>query len=156
MLTIFAALVAAPELKLVDFLSGDQTVSVMNDPVMGGQSHSTYDAKSGDFTGTCAIVPFLKAPGFCKVATTHPLFKPEAFPDASHYIDGALYLVVQSTTPSYTGYKVEFSAKNVTRPRPGPHHAAPSFKANFTVPATAIEEDSRGRRERALPLAPDE
>ena len=40
-----------PELKLVDFLSGDQTVSVMNDPVMGGQSHSTYDAKSGDFTG---------------------------------------------------------------------------------------------------------
>ena len=74
------------------------------------------------------------------MATTHPLFKPEPFPDASKYIDGALYLVVQSSTPTYAGYKVEFSAKNVTRPRPGPHHAAPSFKANFNVPATTVED----------------
>ena len=129
-----SALIAAPELKLLTY-GGEQKFSVMNDPVMGGQSHSTYDAASGNFTGTCAIVPFLKAPGFCKVATSHGLFHPEAFPDASKYIDGALYIVASSPTASYTGFKVEFTAKNVTRPRPGQHHAAPSFKASFAVPA---------------------
>ena len=133
MLTIFAALVAAPELKLVDFLSGDQTVSVMNDPVMGGQSHSTFAATSGvgKFEGKCAIVPFLKAPGFCKVSSTHPLLQPAHFADASRYISGALYIEARSTSPAYKGFKVEMLAKNVTRPRSGGmHHSAPSFKAD--------------------------
>ena len=49
----------------------------MNDPVMGGQSHSSFTVAGGQlsFGGLCAIVPFLKAPGFCKVGTVSPLFK---------------------------------------------------------------------------------
>jgi hypothetical protein len=111
----------------------------MDDPVMGGKSVSTFGTENGMgvFDGTCAIVPFLKAPGFCKVATTHKLFQPARFADASGYIDGALYLEVASTTPAYKGFKIELLAKNVTRPRPGMHHSAPSFKADFAVPAHA-------------------
>merc|ERR1719298_14643 len=47
----------------------------MNDPVMGGKSHSTFgvDGSEGHFKGTCAIVPFLKAPGFCKAGTQRSL-----------------------------------------------------------------------------------
>jgi len=109
----------------------------MNDPVMGGQSHSDYkqSTESGIFAGECAIVPFLHAPGFCKIASTHGLLHPLHIPDASAFINGALYVEARSTTPDYTGFKVAFSAKNTTRPRPGMHHASPSFKSDFAVPA---------------------
>merc|ERR1719183_1705957 len=105
---------------------------------MGGKSVSYYvdgNATSpvGHFSGTCAIVPFLKAPGFCKIATWHGLFEKSHFADVSAFIDGALYLRVRSTTPGYSGFKVAFGAKNATRPRPGMHHAPPSFKAGFVV-----------------------
>ena len=36
----------------------------LNDPVMGGRSHSTFDVTpsgTGSFEGTCAVVPFLHA-----------------------------------------------------------------------------------------------
>jgi hypothetical protein len=107
----------------------------MNDPVMGGQSHSalTMNAEYGSFAGLCAIVPFLKAPGFCKIATNTGFFHRHTFPDVSQFIAGSLYLEVRSSTPAYKGYKVAFSAKNVTRPRPGMHHAGPSFKADFSL-----------------------
>ena len=46
----------------------------VDDPVMGGQSHSTWSATASDGFGTwvghVAIVPFLKAPGFCTIRTT--------------------------------------------------------------------------------------
>ena len=42
-----------------------------NDPVMGGRSTSTFkvdaDRKLGVWDGSVAIVPFLKAPGFCNL-----------------------------------------------------------------------------------------
>lgn len=112
----------------------------MNDPVMGGQSHSSFDAGNatspvGIFQGKCAIVPSLKAPGFCKVGTYHGLFAKPNFADASAFIDGGLLLSVRSSTPEYKGFRVAFAAKNVTRPRPGMHHAPPSFKAGFEVAA---------------------
>lgn len=77
--------------------------------------------------------------GFCKIATTHGFFQQPHFADVSAFIDGSLYLEVKSSTPSYTGFKVGFTAKNVTRPRPGMHHAGPSFKSDFMVPASAVE-----------------
>ena len=55
---------------VVDFSGGDPAATfdwrAMNDPVMGGQSHSSVAVEAGhlNFTGTCAIVPSLKAPGF--------------------------------------------------------------------------------------------
>lgn len=111
----------------------------MNDPVMGGQSHSSFSIESseGHFKGTCAIVPFLKAPGFCKIGTQSSLIRAAPkFVDASRFIDGALYLEVETTTPEYEGYKVAFGAKNATRPPGSFHHSSPSFKAAFQVPGT--------------------
>lgn len=134
-----AATAEVTPLKLVTFNAGNLTWVAMNDPVMGGKSHSAYkqEEDSGVFSGTCAIVPFLKAPGFCKISTSHRLFHPLHFPDASGFIGGALYLEARSTTPDYAGFKVAFTAKNTTRPRPGMHHAGPSFKSDFVVPAGA-------------------
>ena len=119
----------------LDDTSGNIRWSVMNDPVMGGQSHSKLmmNADGASFAGLCAIVPFLRAPGFCKIASETGFFHPHKFPDVSHFISGSLYLEVRSTTPTYAGFKVAFSAKNVTRPRKGMHHAGPSFKANFSI-----------------------
>ena len=44
-------------------------VDVTNDPVMGGASTSSFNVqdKLGVFNGTCAIVSFLKAPGFANI-----------------------------------------------------------------------------------------
>jgi hypothetical protein len=116
------------------------TWQAMNDPVMGGKSHSSFDveASEGHFKGTCAIVPFLKAPGFCKVSTSGSIFwgYPH-FADASKFIGGALYLEVETTTPEYAGFLVAFGAKNATRPGGAMHHSPPSFKAGFKVPGKA-------------------
>jgi hypothetical protein len=110
--------------------------SAMNDPVMGGQSHSSFkiEDSEGHFKGTCAIVPFLKAPGFCKVGTQRSFFSSAPrFADASRFISGALYLDVETATPEYDGFKVAFGAKNATRPTGAMHHSPPSFKAGFKV-----------------------
>lgn len=113
------------------------TWRAMNDPVMGGQSHSSFKVEDseGHFQGTCAVVPFLKAPGFCKVGTQRSLFAPPPhFANASRFIDGALYLDVETTTPEYAGFFVAFGAKNAKRPSGAQHHSSPSFKASFKVP----------------------
>ena len=57
--------------------------SDMNDPVMGGASKSTFSVEDGQghFSGTCAIVPFLKAPGFCKISTSSGWFSHNKFAD---------------------------------------------------------------------------
>lgn len=139
-LVIFVS-VAAADVTLVTFDS-DPTTSKkwqdMNDPVMGGQSHSSFNQTdlTGLFSGLCAIVPFLKAPGFCKISTQLGLFEKPKYADASAYIGGALLLKVRTTTPTYAGFKVAFSAKNVTRPSGGQHHGAPSFKSDFMIPAS--------------------
>ena len=42
----------------------------------------------------------------------------------------------EATGKNYKGFKLEFFAKNTTRPaHTGMHHSAPSFKTEFTVPA---------------------
>eukprot|EP00747_Dinoflagellata_sp_TGD_P110359 gnl/TRDRNA2_/TRDRNA2_170932_c0_seq3.p1 gnl/TRDRNA2_/TRDRNA2_170932_c0~~gnl/TRDRNA2_/TRDRNA2_170932_c0_seq3.p1 ORF type:complete len:290 (-),score=63.09 gnl/TRDRNA2_/TRDRNA2_170932_c0_seq3:290-1159(-) len=112
----------------------------MNDPVMGGRSHSTFSVEKseGHFKGTCAIVPFLKAPGFCKISTQQSIFSSGShFASASRFIDGSLYLEVETTTPDYEGFKVAFGAKNATRPSGAMHHSSPTFKAGFKVPGKA-------------------
>ena len=111
---------------------------VTNDPVMGGQSHSTLTTTpqgSGLFAGTCEIVPFLNAPGFCKMSTNGG---GTAYADASSFINGALHLSLRSRTPSYTGYKIAFTSDNMPQVRHGSgHHSSPSFKADFHFPAGA-------------------
>jgi len=103
-----------------------------NDPVMGGQSTSSFETKDklGVFNGTCAIVPSLKAPGFCKVTTSHSLFKSLKFHDASSMIDGGIQLRVRSTTPEFKGFRFAFASKDVPKTS---LFGGSSFKAGFEV-----------------------
>ena len=51
-------------LATFDGSATDHKWHVTNDPVMGGQSKSTFAVEDGvgKFSGKCAVVPFLKAP----------------------------------------------------------------------------------------------
>ena len=57
-------------LATFDGSATDRKWHVTNDPVMGGQSKSTFAVEDGvgKFSGKCAVVPFLKAPD----ANPHP------------------------------------------------------------------------------------
>jgi len=122
----------AKGVTLVKF-DGSRRWQHMDDPVMGGQSKSTFEQSGGKgvFDGTCAIVPSLKAPGFCKVytPTTHD------YPDASALVDGTLQLSVRSTTPSFKGFKVAIDAAGLKCPGIAFSPFTTSWKAPFTVPA---------------------
>ena len=85
--------------------------------------------KLGVFNGTCAIVPFLKAPGFAKLVATEGRFGPH-FNNASKHIAGGMELRVRSSTPTYAGFRVAFAAKGVPRTR---IHGGGSFKAGFDL-----------------------
>jgi hypothetical protein len=100
---------------------------------MGGQSKGSFSVadKAATFAGECKIVPFLKAPGFCKATTESGVLK--KFHDVSSFLDGALYLTVRSTTPDYAGFKFAFAAKNVTSSK----SKFGSFKTDFKVTAGA-------------------
>mmetsp|Transcript_37567 Transcript_37567/g.74620 ORF Transcript_37567/g.74620 Transcript_37567/m.74620 type:complete len:406 (-) Transcript_37567:208-1425(-) len=76
----------------------------VNDPVMGGQSKSTFEVDTtnhlGIWAGEVKIVPFLHAPGFCNLQSPG-LFKTATFPDVSA-LDG---LVVRAKETNVTGLK---------------------------------------------------
>ena len=68
---LVAAAMAADEIPIASFAASApkalrHTWSALNDPVMGGQSTSRVAVENSvlNFTGHCAIVPSLKAPGF--------------------------------------------------------------------------------------------
>lgn len=91
---------------------------VLNDPVMGGSSTSSFKIENnlGVFNGTCAIVKFLKAPGFAKITTKSSLFKPNVFNDVSEYLENGFFQVrAKTTTPDFKGFKVAFAAKHIPR-----------------------------------------
>jgi hypothetical protein len=100
-----------------------------NDPVMGGKSTGTFkidgDEHVGIFNGTCAIVPFLKAPGFIKTVSSGPT------PDVSSCKN--LVLNVNSKT-DYKGYKVSFSNAHY----PGGKFFAYGYKSDFQAPVGAF------------------
>ena len=52
----------------------------------------------------------LKAPGFAKITTNRG---ETGFPDISSHLAGYMELRVRSTTPSYDGFRLGFSAKDV-------------------------------------------
>ena len=57
---------------LEDFSNPQHKWVEMNDPVMGGKSYSSVEIERGvaaKFTGYCAIVPSLNAPGFVTMST---------------------------------------------------------------------------------------
>jgi len=71
----------------IDLVTFDGTTShtwrTENDPVMGGQSESTFKVMDGlgDYSGICRIVPKLQAPGFTFALTEAQLFA--RYPDVS-------------------------------------------------------------------------
>merc|ERR1712190_655686 len=96
-----------------------------NDPVMGGQSTGTFTIDStnkvGVFNGTCAIVPFLKAPGFIKAVSSGTT------PDVSKCKN--LVLNVNSKT-DYKGFRMSFGNAHY----PGGKFFAYGYKSNFEAP----------------------
>eukprot|EP00928_Gymnodinium_smaydae_P091603 TRINITY_DN7532_c0_g2_i4.p1 TRINITY_DN7532_c0_g2~~TRINITY_DN7532_c0_g2_i4.p1 ORF type:complete len:459 (+),score=96.92 TRINITY_DN7532_c0_g2_i4:184-1377(+) len=92
---------------------------------MGGGSTSTFRVtadKTGLFNGTCAIVGFLKAPGFAKIVGS------KKFADITGYDNIALK--VRSSTPDYKGFKVAFAAPGI--PKTSVFGGA-SYKADFQL-----------------------
>jgi len=100
---------------------------VVNDPVMGGLSYSTFKVHKGAgiFNGTVAIVPKLKAPGFCNAETN--LLTLKKFNDLSTATH--LVLKVRTKTPEYKGFKFSFAADTIN-----PQFW--SYKTNFEVPGS--------------------
>eukprot|EP00729_Bicosta_minor_P003948 gene3948-243_t len=99
------------------------TWEVKNDPVMGGASTSSLI-----FSGTCAVVKYLKAPGFASVHTSPG----QVFNRAGSALNGTMDLMLRSTTPTYTGFKVGWSAKGIPiKPQYG--HGDGSFKASIQL-----------------------
>ncbi len=75
---------------------------------MGGQSSSRVSVENDvlNFTGVCAIVPSLKAPGFITAVTGNGLFGRETFVDASSC--KGLTIVAKDYTAGYKGYGISF------------------------------------------------
>jgi len=98
-----------------------------SDPIMGGQSDSKFEVKNGygEYSGTCRIVPSLKAPGFTIALTETPLLG--HFPDAS--AAEGIILAVRNVEANITQFKFAFcdSRINVWRCQ------FQSFKADFKV-----------------------
>jgi len=120
---------AADEIILSTFdgiKSTTQAWRAVNDPVMGGQSTSSFQIRNGlgVFGGETKIVRKLNAPGFCNLQTSH------SFADISSM--DAIKLVVRSTVP-YKGWKFAFGPA----PRTGFFN---SYKADFSVASSADSE----------------
>jgi len=91
-----------------DFQNPTNTWTTLNDPVMGGKSYSNLEIKNGiaKFTGKCAIVPSLQAPGFITMETGSQFVdKPSKFPDISSCSAFSFEL---KTNTDYGGYRVSF------------------------------------------------
>lgn len=116
----------ADEVVIEDFSSPKYKWTTLNDPVMGGKSHSSLEIKDGvaSFAGVCAIVPSLQAPGFITMRSGG-IFHKDIFPDVS--LCSALKINMRSTV-EYTGYRLSFGTDRV----PGGRYAM-GYKAPFSV-----------------------
>lgn len=106
-----------------------------NDPVMGGQSDSKFEVKDGfgEYSGTCRIVPSLKAPGFTIALTDSPLLA--SFPDASS-AEG-IVLGVRNAEANITQFKFAFCDSRINFYR----CQFQSFKADFNIaPSDSFSE----------------
>lgn len=120
---------AAGEVELAAFDgSAKHSWTSEDDPVMGGQSHSQTKVEKGylDYSGSCKIVPKLKAPGFTISLTESPLTA--KFPDASAQ-DGII-VGVKNVGRSYSGYKIAFCDSRLNF-----NCQFKSYKADLSVPS---------------------
>jgi len=115
---------------LEDFKNPTHDWRSMNDPVMGGRSKSSVRVEDGmaKFEGTCAIVPFLKAPGFITMVTGGFFGKAESFPDVRAC--KGLEINLRSSV-DYKGYYVSFGTDRA----PGGRHAV-GYKTPLSLEST--------------------
>jgi hypothetical protein len=116
---------------LEDFSNPMHDWTTMNDPVMGGQSYSNVEIDPikgiAHFTGQCAIVPSLDAPGFITMVTGGYMpwdSQSSKFPDISSCT--AFRLELKSNT-DYAGYRLSFG-----RAHPWGNHYAFGYKTPLT------------------------
>merc|ERR1719223_1165288 len=135
MKTVLAALLLtaasdASDILVVDFKGTSKATThswvTNNDPVMGGQSYSTVAVKNGllNFTGSCKIVPSLKAPGFITVVNS----------DSTPWIDVPSCEGIRfnhKSVNAYKGFRVSFGTKHA----PGGGFFARGFKADIGAPS---------------------
>ena len=130
-----AAAAAAAALALVTFDGAAGTThkwEAVNDPVMGGQSNSTFTVAGGVgvFDGEVKIVPALKAAGFCNAETAGK----SAFPDASAF--DALSFKVRNTG-HLTGVQLTVTTKDS-----GGVLRHGDYQGSFTVPSDGKVHDA--------------
>merc|ERR1711968_233286 len=83
----------------------------MNDPVMGGQSYSTVGVANGllNFTGKCAIVPSLQAPGFITAVAGNQRETDAADPSTWHDVSKCTGLkITAKSMNAYNGFRISF------------------------------------------------
>ncbi len=114
-------------ITLESFVNPSQKWSVLNDPVMGGESYATVSIEDGlgIFDGKVVDVPFLQAPGFITMRSEE---EDISYPDVSSC--DTLRLVLHNSEDTYKGYRVSFGNVSV----PG-NRFARGYKADFTVPS---------------------
>jgi len=131
-----AAITVGDSIVIEDFSNPLRDWKTMNDPVMGGKSKSSLTIGDGmaRFAGTCAIVPFLRAPGFITMTTgVHVKPGPRifgggesggglTFPDVSSCAGLALTM---RTTVEYEGYYVSFGTDKAPHGRYAMGYKAP-------------------------------
>jgi len=124
--------------------------TVINDPVMGGKSHSTFvvSKDKGIFEGEVKVVPFLGSPGFCNLEAPGFRHSPITFPDISG-TDGLSVVMSQTLASGLTHWGLSMQTKTSTKAAQGAGwQASFEFKAGQTtyfVPYTAFKCSSRGR-----------
>jgi hypothetical protein len=89
----------------------------VNDPVMGGQSKSTFkvdaDRKLGVWNGEVKIVPFLKAPGFCNLQSP-AMGKTANFPSLTG-VDGVTVRAREANASGLSHFNVQIMSKGAKR-----------------------------------------
>ena len=109
--------------------------TAMNDPVMGGQSTSRVAVENNvlNFTGHCAIVPSLKAPGFITARTGGGFFRAEEkFVDV-HSCTGITITAKAAST--YAGFRISFGTAKPPggEPRSGSNHELASLPSCLSL-----------------------
>ena len=119
-------------IPLVSFASGADPKlkhkwEALNDPVMGGQSTSRVAVENDvlNFTGKCAIVPSLQAPGFITAVAGRGMLSFDKFVDVSSCT--GLTVTAKDYAGGYKGYRISFG----TAKPPGGKFFAQGFKANL-------------------------
>eukprot|EP00038_Savillea_parva_P005586 m.159201 g.159201 ORF g.159201 m.159201 type:complete len:408 (+) comp11751_c0_seq1:56-1279(+) len=105
-----------------------------NDPVMGGQSVSTFKvdqaAKVGVWAGQVKVVPFLHAAGFCTLRGTGDI------PSLSDY-SAVQVTLERGAATNLTNFQVQFTS-TIT----GPNPRGGEFIANFNLTSSSSERQT--------------